>query len=125
MEEKQDHIILFDGICNLCNGLVSFISKRDKGGKFIFLPLSSSRGQEELKANGLLNIGLDSIVYIDFGISYTRSTAALRILKGLGWPWKIFYAFIIIPKPIRDFIYDLIAKSRYRIFGTKHSCEIQ
>ena len=125
MEEKGFKVILFDEICNLCDSTVSFVKKRDRNGKFRFIPLQSPIGQDMLTISGLSGSGNNSVVYIEDCQPYLRSTAGLRILKELGWPWRIFYVFIIVPKPIRDFVYNLIAKYRYRWFGTNEVCEVR
>lgn len=121
---NKEHIILYDGICNLCNGFVGFIRKRDKYSVFEFVPLQSDEGKSFIAKYGLPADKLDTVIYLEKEHLFLRSSAGLRIMKKMGWPWKIFYALIIVPKPLRDFIYDIIAKTRYRIFGKHHSCEI-
>jgi predicted DCC family thiol-disulfide oxidoreductase YuxK len=124
MEEKGLNIILFDENCNLCNSSVSFVKKRDKQETFRFVPLQSAIGKDMLRIFGYADSQIDTFVYLEDCKPFLRSTAGLRVLKELGWPWKIFYVFIIIPKPIRDFFYSLIAKYRFRWFGTKAVCEL-
>jgi predicted DCC family thiol-disulfide oxidoreductase YuxK len=123
MEESDTHIVLFDGVCNLCNRAVQFIIKRDPKGKFKFASLQSDPGQA-LTKNLHVTTGFDSFVLIEGNRFFVRSTAALRVLRELGGIWKLFYGFMIIPKPVRDFVYDRVAKSRYRIFGRRESCMI-
>jgi len=117
------HILLYDGVCNLCSGLVRFISKRFRNGAFSFYPLQSAEGQSLLKRYGLPADDLDTVVYIRAEKYFIKSSAILYILKELGGIWKGFFIFIIVPVFIRDFIYAIIAKSRYRIFGRQNSCE--
>ena len=117
-------IILFDGLCNLCNGSVKFIIKRDKLESFKFASLQSSVGKSLLKQYGINQERIDSIVYIKDERFLLRSDAVLNILKDLGSIWKTCYIFIVVPKFIRDFVYNAIAKSRYRIFGKRDSCLI-
>ena len=124
MNKKHESIILFDGICNLCNSTVKFIIKRDQKSIFKFTPLQSPKAQTILSENGVQNSDFDSFVLIEDGKMYIKSTAGLRVIKMLGWPLKIFYIFIIIPAPIRDVVYSLIAKSRYRVFGKKENCMV-
>lgn len=112
-------IILFDGICNFCDASVQFIMKRDKGA-FKFTSLQSDIGQELVARHKLQ--GIDSLVLIEDDKAYTRSTAALRIAKRLKGLWAALYIGIIIPKPLRDPLYDLFAKNRYRWFGKKDAC---
>jgi predicted DCC family thiol-disulfide oxidoreductase YuxK len=124
MNEPGADLILFDGVCNLCNGLVRFIIKRDPAARFKFASLQSEIGHEWLKRFGLTNDAPDSVVLIKDEKYYLKSTGVLKILKDLGGIWKVFYIFIIIPRPFRDFVYDMIAKSRYRIFGKQDTCMI-
>jgi predicted DCC family thiol-disulfide oxidoreductase YuxK len=116
--------VLFDGICNLCNGLVQFIKKRDKRKRFHFVALQSEEGRGVLLSSGLPETDSDTAVYIKDGQTYLRSSAVLHILKDVGGAWKILYVFIIIPPIIRDFLYRLIAHSRYQLFGKRDSCQI-
>ncbi len=119
---SNENIILFDEYCNLCSRLVKFIIKRDKKAKFLFVSLQSARGQSLLKNFGLPTDDFDSVVYIMRDKYYLKSSAILHILKELGGIWKLFYILIIFPTFFRDFIYKIIAKTRYRIFGRHDSC---
>jgi predicted DCC family thiol-disulfide oxidoreductase YuxK len=116
-----DRIILFDGICNLCNSSVQFILKRDADGKFKFAPLQGDKGQGLLKKHGL-NTDMNSFVLIENGKIYTKSSAALRVCRHLNGAWKIGLVFFIIPRFIRDYLYDIVAKNRYKWFGRQESC---
>lgn len=124
METNDDHIILFDGVCNLCNSAVQYVIKRDGKGIFKFASLQSETGRALLVKSGLPPDHLKSFVYIRGSRFYTRSTAALKVAKQLKGPVQLLYGFIIVPKLIRDWIYDLIAKNRYRLFGRKDTCMI-
>jgi predicted DCC family thiol-disulfide oxidoreductase YuxK len=124
MDETVKNIVLFDGICNLCNGLVRFIIKRDRTGKIKFASLQSAIGQQWLNKFGLAKNEFESFVLIQGDKYYIKSDAALKVLRALGGVWNVFYAFIFIPRPVRDFIYDRIAKSRYKIFGKRDVCMI-
>jgi predicted DCC family thiol-disulfide oxidoreductase YuxK len=124
MNEPAKNIVLFDGVCNLCNGLVRFIIKRDRNGKFKFASLQSEIGQQWLLRFGLAKNEFESFVLIEGDKYYVKSAAALIMLRGLGGIWKVFYVFILVPRPVRDFMYDLIAKSRYKIFGKRNICMI-
>jgi predicted DCC family thiol-disulfide oxidoreductase YuxK len=116
-------IIFFDGICNLCNASVQFVIKRDKKKQFLFASL-----QSDVAKNILLHkkyeINLDTIVLLKKDHIYQKSDAALMILKELGFPYNLFYGFKIIPKFIRDFVYDIIAKYRYQWFGKRATCMV-
>ena len=117
-------VVLFDGVCNLCNGFVQFIIRRDPEEKFKFASLQSEVGRSLLKQFKIDPDLLHSIVAIDNDGAFQRSDAVLRIAHHLGGGWKILKAFNILPKLFRDACYNLIAKNRYRIFGKKDSCMI-
>lgn len=119
MAEK---IILFDGVCNLCNQSVQFIIKKDKKKQFKFASLQSSFGQQVLGKSKLDSGNFSSFLFLDNGHLYTRSEAALRVAKGLSGFWPLLYGFIIVPAFIRNGIYNWIAKNRYKWFGKKESC---
>src|SRR6186713_2997264 len=110
-------VILFDGVCNLCNGAVQFIIKRDKTSKFLFASLQSDFGQSQLQKFGLDPSELHSIIALDNGKFFERSDAALTIASGLAQPWPMLGVFRILPRFFRDWIYDLISKNRYKMFG--------
>ena len=111
-------------MCNLCNSSVNFIIDRDKKNIFKFAALQSESGQKLLDKFGLNQNDFDSVVFVDENKFYSKSTAALKIVKEFPSLWKALYIFIIIPVPIRNFFYDLIAKNRYRWFGKKDSCRM-
>ncbi len=117
---ERPNIVLFDGVCNLCNGAVQFILARDDAKYFSFASLQSVVGQELQKQYGVLE-NVDSIVLVENGKAYTHSDAALGIAKhlhGLSW----ISAFAFVPKFLRDWFYNLLAKNRYRLFGKRESC---
>ena len=122
MNRQYQHIILFDGICNLCNGVVQFIIKRDKNATYFFTSLQSESGQSILKEHNLPLDSFDSFIYITKGKIYQKSTAALHIARNLDGLWPALYVFIIIPRPVRDFFYKLVADNRYRLSGKRDSC---
>lgn len=117
-------IILFDGVCNLCNSSVNFVIKRDKQSVFKFATLQSEIAQKILTNNNLSPTDFSSFVFIENGKVYIRSTAALKVCNYLKGLWPLMYGFIIIPKRIRDGIYNWISKNRYRWFGKKEVCMI-
>jgi len=121
---EQNPIILFDGYCNLCNSWIDFIIKRDKSKIFKFAAISSESGKEILKNYTVETEGIDSIILIENEKCYTKSSATLEITKRLSGIWPALYVLMILPKYFRDFIYDFIAKNRYRIFGRKESCRL-
>ena len=122
MEEHP--IILFDGVCNFCNGAISFVLKQDKKGVFLFAPLQSEAGQKLLQQYKLPTKEFDSFVLIDNGQVYTKSAASLRVMNKLPWYWKETQVLKIIPATFRDAIYDFIARNRYKWFGKKKQCMV-
>ena len=112
----NENIILYDGSCNLCKGVVGFIRKRDKTKKFLFVSLQSEIGKTLLIEAGLPADYLKSVVYRRYGKYFLKSAAVLHIFKDMGGIWKFFYAFIIIPPFIRDFMYKIIVKMRYKFY---------
>ncbi|MFB0942184.1 MAG: thiol-disulfide oxidoreductase DCC family protein [Patiriisocius sp.] len=125
MNKQFTHsIILFDGVCNLCNGAVNFVIKRDPGNVFKFAPLQEKQGALLLKTHAIDIQKLDSIVLIENGNVYTKSSAALRIARKMSNLWPLFFVLLIIPSFIRDGVYDFIAKNRYKWFGKKEQCMI-
>lgn len=122
MNEKENAIVLFDGVCNFCNNSVNFIIERDSDNYFKFAPLQTEVAGELAKKYGIDKENTDSIILIDDGQAHTHSTAALKIARRLDGFWSVFYAFIIVPKFIRDFFYKLFAKYRYKLFGKKDVC---
>lgn len=124
MVNAEHPIVLFDGVCNLCNRSVQFILKRDKKKKILFASLQGNFGQEMLKRYHLPENDFNSFILLEGEKLYTRSTAALRVLKHLRRGWQIFYGFIILPRFIRDSIYNWIARNRYKWFGKKETCMI-
>ena len=115
-------LILFDGVCNLCNSSVQFIIKHDTNNKFLFASLQSSMGQAVLKHFELDTTDFNTFVLVEEYQAYTKSTGALHVVKQLSGFWKILYIFIIIPVPIRDFFYTFVSKHRYKLFGKKDQC---
>lgn len=121
---KNKSIILFDGVCNLCNASVNFIIKHDKKAQFLFASLQSDAAKEKLLQYNSKKIKMDSIVLIQNNKIYEKSTAALRIAKDLSGGFKFLYMLIIIPKFIRNLGYNYLAKNRYKWYGKKESCMI-
>lgn len=117
-------IVLFDGVCNLCNGVINFIIENDKQSKFRFASLQSTESVKILKSYGINDTTLNSVVLVYQNKIYTQSSAALHILKLLGGIYSVGYLFILIPSFIRNWIYQLIAKNRYKWFGKKDNCMV-
>ena len=121
---QNNPIILFDGVCNLCSGIVMFTIKRDRQGIFKFTPLQSDVGQSLLKQFNLPMDSYQSFILVEGDRYYQKSTAALRVVRRMNGLCSILYVFIVLPRPIRDLIYDLIVKNRYKWFGKKEKCLI-
>lgn len=120
--KSDSAIVLFDGVCNFCNSSINFIIKRDQKGYFKFAPLQSEIAQKLVgdKTKPMP----ESVILIENGRTYDRSSAALRIAKKLNGLWPLLYIFIIVPKPIRDAVYNLIGRNRYKWFGKTEACMI-
>ncbi|HKK41989.1 MAG TPA: DCC1-like thiol-disulfide oxidoreductase family protein [Bacteroidales bacterium] len=121
---KTNGILLFDGVCNLCNSLVNFVIRRDGERRIKFAALQSAKGQQLLADKGLPVEDCDTVVYISRNGTLIRSAAIISILVDIGGIWKIFYLFKIIPGFILDSLYNFIAKRRYRVFGKRNKCMI-
>lgn len=124
-EAANDHpVVLFDGVCNLCNDTVQFLIEQDDEGVLRFAPLQSEPGQALLAASGHSGDDLESIVLVDDGTYYEKSDAALRIAEYLEMPLSWAGNFRAVPRPIRDTVYDLVATYRYDVFGKRDQCMI-
>jgi predicted DCC family thiol-disulfide oxidoreductase YuxK len=121
-ETASHPIVLFDGVCNLCSGSVQLILKRDPQGTFRFASLQSEPGRKLMLDHGLDPDALSSVVVIEDGRAWQESSAALRIAKHLPGAWKLLRVFTIVPRPLRDAVYRLIARNRYRWFGKTEAC---
>ncbi len=117
-------IVIFDGICNFCNGAVNFIIKRDPNAKFTFTPMQSPLAKDLMKQHKINNVGMDTFVLIKDGQALVFSSAALEISKGLTGYWYLFNIFKLVPSPIRDGIYKLFARNRYKLFGKANACMV-
>ena len=122
---KNKKIILFDGICNLCNDVVLKVIKYDKKNIFLFSSLQSKIGKEITDHLGIEISKIDSIILYEPGVSYDiKSTAALKILQDFSGIWNLFSILLLLPEGFRNLIYDYIAKNRYKWFGKKEKCMI-
>lgn len=120
----KQYVLLFDGVCNLCNSSVNFIIDHDPKGHFKFAALQSDFGQQKLKELGYDQEEFDSLVLLSGEHVYKKSAAALRIAKKLSGLYPLLYVFIIIPPFIRHAVYDIIAKNRYKWWGKRDSCRM-
>ena len=122
--ETEKPIILFDGVCNFCNSSVDFVIARDPKGIFRLGALQSEEAKPYLEKYEIDPDDLSSMALIEDGKLYRRSTAALRIARRLKQPWPLLYVLIVIPPFVRDFVYNWIAKNRYKWFGKMESCRM-
>ncbi len=123
-QEPPPSVVLFDGVCNLCDASVHFIIDHDPCARFAFAPLQSPAGQALLAGHGLTDSVPDSVVLVEDGRCFTRSTAARRSARRLSGPWPLLYPLILIPRPLRDATYRWVARNRYRWFGRKDQCRL-
>jgi predicted DCC family thiol-disulfide oxidoreductase YuxK len=117
-------VLYFDGVCNLCNGLVTFIIRQDKKEQFLFAPLQSAAGVAALQHAPDAHEKTGSFILLYNNVYYTRSSAALHTFRLLGGGWQLLYAFIIVPRFIRDAVYRLVSRNRYKWFGQKAECMV-
>ena len=117
-------VVLFDGVCNYCNAMVNFIIRRDKKKVFRFAPLQSEAAQEILRQYHFPQMNFDSFILVENDKIHQRSDAALRLYNKLPWYWKWTQIFWIFPKFIRDGVYNVIARNRYKWFGKKDQCMV-
>jgi predicted DCC family thiol-disulfide oxidoreductase YuxK len=123
--ELEKNIILFDGVCELCNGSVLFIIKHDKKDRFRFATLQSEMGQKLIQERHIDSTKVDSILLIEPGVAYyTKSTAALKIGQTFGGFWNLLTVLNLIPRQLRDIVYDWVARNRYAWFGKKEQCMV-
>ncbi len=115
-------VLYFDGVCNLCNRFVQFVIRRDRKKIFFFGPLQSDAGTKAMQQVKLPSDKPGSVILFSNGKYYTRSAAALHTFQLLGGGWQLLFVFILIPPFIRDAVYNLIARNRYKWFGRQASC---
>ncbi|WP_277553346.1 thiol-disulfide oxidoreductase DCC family protein [Halobaculum limi] len=124
VDPERHPVILFDGVCNLCHRSIRFLVRYDHAGVFRFAPLDSPVGQALLREHDLPTADHESFVLIDSEGAHQKSTAALRVARGLGLPWSLAWALRAVPRSVRDTLYDLVAEYRYDVFGKKDACEV-
>jgi predicted DCC family thiol-disulfide oxidoreductase YuxK len=117
-------IILFDGVCNLCNASIDFVLERDPKAHFRFASLQGEAGRALLRLHSIPADDMNSVVLVENNRTYTRSTAALRIARILTFPWPLLSVFLFLPAQVRDLFYDLVAQNRYRWFGQRETCRM-
>ena len=124
MEIPANNLVLFDGVCNVCNASVQFILRHDQREVFSFAPIQSELGQKIFRAHGLDPADAQTFMVVTGGRVWLRSDAALEIARQFGGGWRLFGVFRIIPRAVRDWLYSLLARNRYRLFGRREACMI-
>jgi predicted DCC family thiol-disulfide oxidoreductase YuxK len=130
--DARGSVVLFDGVCNLCNSAINFILDHEDAGlaagpeALRFASLQSAAGQALAALHGarIPQGDPDSVLLVEDGKVFDRSLAALRLARHLSWPWKLVYAFVVVPRPLRDAVYKWIARNRYRWFGKRDVCRV-
>ncbi|MFZ4798469.1 MAG: thiol-disulfide oxidoreductase DCC family protein [Bacteroidia bacterium] len=115
-------MVFFDGVCNLCNGFVQFVLKNEVNSNYQFCSLQSEFAINFFKEKQFLTCGIDSVIVFENNQFYIESAAAFKIISKLKWPYRVFGIFAVLPNFINNFIYKLIAKYRYKIFGKSNVC---
>jgi len=121
---SKHRVVIFDGVCNFCNGTVMFIIKRDPEHKFLFVPMQNRAAQKLLRKFQLPEVGLDTFLLIEGDEYRVRTDAALTIAAELTWPWPLCKVFRIVPARFRDIFYKLFARNRYSLFGKRDVCMV-
>ena len=116
------HIIIFDGVCNFCNGAINFIIKHDPQARFSFTPMQTELAETLIQKHNITNVGVDTFLLIKNDKCYIWTDAALEITKDLSGYWYLFNLMKIIPRSFRDFLYKLFARNRYKLFGKRSIC---
>lgn len=122
VEDKD--LVIYDGVCNFCNGAVAFILKRDKTERFIFSPMQSEYAQEVIERYKVDTVGVNTFMLVKNGQVFLWSGAALEIAKDLAGFWFLFGIFKIVPSSFRDFFYKVFARNRIKLFGGTKHCQI-
>mgnify|MGYP003585002885 FL=1 len=117
-------IVVFDAQCLLCNGWVQFLLRHDRKGRIRFASMQGATGGQLLADAGLTVTGLQTLLVVDQGRSWQHTAAILRVLHELGWPWRLAWAGIVVPAPLRDVIYRWVARNRYRFWGRSAVCMV-
>ncbi len=122
VENMNRNIVFFDGVCHLCNGFVDMVISKDPQHHYLFAPLQGETAKSLLPSQDLKQ--LDTVIYFEAGQIYYRSAAIVKVVSGLGGVYKLFALMMIIPTPVRDFLYRKIAKNRYKWFGERDFCRL-
>lgn len=124
MTDVPDHLLLFDGVCTLCNASVDLVIRRDSKRRFRFASLQSEIGQQLLRQHGLPHTEFESVLYLRKGVLHSKSGAALRIAARMDGLWPLLSVFMVVPPFLRDAVYSWIARNRYAWFGKRETCRV-
>jgi predicted DCC family thiol-disulfide oxidoreductase YuxK len=124
MKPNENAVVIFDGLCRLCDGAVRFLIARDTDRRLKFAASQSRAGAEILARLGLAGAAASTLVFVEDGQAYTRSTAVLRALRHVRGPWRAASNLLWVPRPLRDAVYGLVARHRRRWFGARESCRL-
>ncbi|MGL4491086.1 MAG: thiol-disulfide oxidoreductase DCC family protein [Rhizobiaceae bacterium] len=119
-----NNLIVFDGICVLCNGMVQFIIRRDKAARFHFMTAQSKTGEALYARMGKKDGDYETYFFIADGKVYEKFDAFLAVMARLGWPWRAFAVLKPLPLPLKNWLYDRVARNRYRLFGKRDACMV-
>ena len=122
--QPDSHIVVFDGMCNLCSAVVDFITARDSRNAFTYVPMQSPQGRQLLEAHGVSIDQVDTFLLLSNGDALVRSDAAIAIAAELRRPWNLLATLRLVPRPIRDRVYSFVASNRYRWFGKRATCKL-
>jgi len=122
--QNDQPIVIFDGVCNFCNASVNFVMKHDRRGRFLFASSQSEAGASLLRKFGIDPTSVQSVYLVEGDRIWSKSSAVARVARGLALPWKLLAVTGIVPKFLADFVYDLIARNRYRWFGQSQECRL-
>jgi predicted DCC family thiol-disulfide oxidoreductase YuxK len=120
----EENIILFDGLCGLCSGLPAFIAKHDRALRFRYSWCQSEEGRSIATRYGISSQSPETLIYVERGTPFFKSLACVKIARGLDFPWRLLWIGVLIPRPIRDRIYDMISRHRYELFGRTNTCPV-
>ena len=121
---KSHPLIVFDGVCVFCSGFVRIVVRLDRQRRFRFATAQSPSGEALFKKHGLRTDSYETNLVLIDGVAFTRLDSFVAVMSELGWPWRAIKALLLLPRPLRDWLYDRIAKNRYALFGRKDSCEV-
>jgi predicted DCC family thiol-disulfide oxidoreductase YuxK len=124
MSETPDHVVFFDGVCNFCAASAQFIIRHDQQGVIRFAPIQSPLGQETYRRHGLDPANLDTFMFLTGGRALLRSDAAIEVAVRFGGLWKLARVFKLVPRPLRDWVYGIVARHRYQWFGRTKACMV-